>query len=626
MDLRQRQIIEYLMKQTDTALSKELAVLFGVSERTIKRDIKGINDIQPNLIISSKNGYRYNFDITIDVWPSIEKMPENNDERARYIIKQLLLTNVSISIDTFAESLFVSDSTIKSSILVAKKILQRYALQIRVNDKQVAILGSEADKRTLIRDYVYEETTTGFIDLDDIESFFPQINTRAVVHAIQTAFNNQKLFIDEYTLYSLSLHLIIRRNRSHLDFEFTRSNNDDALSHTLSENIFTMLSQALSIPYTDADIVEFATLISNQLRRTNQSLIQNELKHITEITKKIVDEIEITYQTTISDDAFVEKLALHIANLKLRVESNSELKNPMLQSLRNSFPFTYDVAVFTSQRIQHYLNITISDHEIAYIALHIGSYFEVQQAYEHRVKTALVCPDFYQFNVTITKKLQEEFSNSILLIDVVNDLSSLGDASYDLLLSTIPLQVIPHPDKTLDISSFFTDQDKHNVQQFIEHTQLKKRTKKIQSLLHKLTSEDCFVFVDSEINRDDAIHSLCDTLKDNDYIIEGFEKDTLLREELSPTQYGVLAIPHPVKLQATKYHIGIMVAEEGINWDSGIVHVVLLMAIHKSQLREFQELLSTIIFSHEIIQNNVKGLMVNSYQSFIENLLSLLKC
>ena len=113
-----RQLIDYLEKQDTPIKADNLALVLNVSVRSIKNYISDINKIYPNLISSSRNGYKLNNNHSIK--------PQNNNvlsiqDRIKYTITTLLQQIDGIDIDDLADELFVSTSTLKNYLIKVKR-------------------------------------------------------------------------------------------------------------------------------------------------------------------------------------------------------------------------------------------------------------------------------------------------------------------------------------------------------------------------------------------------------------------------------------------------------------------------------------------------------------------------
>ncbi|MDN6161298.1 MAG: HTH domain-containing protein, partial [Atopostipes sp.] len=123
MNNRQLEILQILSENSGKNItSKLLSVETTVSTRTIKSDIKTINEQYPQLIQSSNKGYRIDKkDLTkYSLAINENALPQSPIERIRYIINYLLTDDTNYSSSDFSEFLYVSNSTIQNDLELIK--------------------------------------------------------------------------------------------------------------------------------------------------------------------------------------------------------------------------------------------------------------------------------------------------------------------------------------------------------------------------------------------------------------------------------------------------------------------------------------------------------------------------
>ena len=92
----------------------------------------------------------------------------------------------------------------------------------------------------------------------------------------------------------------------------------------------------------------------------------------------IQTQIKEVHNITITNRDFTVRFSLHLKNLLNRLEHGVTLNNPQKMNIKYSYPFIYEVAVFTANIISQETGFTLSEDEISYIAIHIGVIIEEQ--------------------------------------------------------------------------------------------------------------------------------------------------------------------------------------------------------------------------------------------------------
>lgn len=153
LNKRCRSILLEIIKQPHT--TDELAHMYHISNRSIRNDINEINFflVQNNFPRITKNSNKQwlflNNDTTEKIIFSIVNTPENvttsytKNERILELFYKLASQQGSIKIETLANELLVSKSSIIKDIEELKKILQPYLVNISGSNTGIELVGSE---------------------------------------------------------------------------------------------------------------------------------------------------------------------------------------------------------------------------------------------------------------------------------------------------------------------------------------------------------------------------------------------------------------------------------------------------------------------------------------------------
>lgn len=163
-------LLKYLSNQNTASTSNEIANVLQVSPRSVKNFVHDINSMYgKKIILSSRSGYTINSksNISLLLNENTEVLPQTNEERSYYIIKQLFL-NHSSSLDIFdvCDYLCVSYSTIRSLLSKMNKTFSSYHIEFTCENEQICIKGNERDKRKLISYVINEEYRNSLINTE----------------------------------------------------------------------------------------------------------------------------------------------------------------------------------------------------------------------------------------------------------------------------------------------------------------------------------------------------------------------------------------------------------------------------------------------------------------------------
>jgi lichenan operon transcriptional antiterminator len=211
----QENLLKYLLKQTEPVTSQIISNKLNISIRTVKSYIKDINSLDSQIIISSKAGYIIVKDKAIDLLNRSKlNIPQNYDERAYYIIKQLLVgKDTSIDAYELCEKLCISYSTLKLDVSKMNSSFEKFEIKFVWKNDALQVIGKEKNKRKLVSHVLYEEANNSSIDLSLLESCFDSNVVKKISDIIVTVFRQYNYYINDFSFMNLVIHFTILINR-----------------------------------------------------------------------------------------------------------------------------------------------------------------------------------------------------------------------------------------------------------------------------------------------------------------------------------------------------------------------------------------------------------------------------
>ncbi|MDZ7834822.1 MAG: helix-turn-helix domain-containing protein [Alkalibacterium sp.] len=187
MDYRTEIILKELMKQNEPQTGKALADKMGITSRTVRDDIKGINDeltdfgaeiralrgIGYELVIEDPKLFRsYLNQLTIGS-QNQAAVPTTPEDRIAYMIKRFLLLENHLKLDDLADEMLVSKSTLQMDLKQVKRYLSRYSLELASRPGYgLTLSGSELNRRFAMSQYLFdrEKLSPDLLWLDQLAS------------------------------------------------------------------------------------------------------------------------------------------------------------------------------------------------------------------------------------------------------------------------------------------------------------------------------------------------------------------------------------------------------------------------------------------------------------------------
>ena len=614
MKKKEQELLNYLSDFSKPIRSAEIANALNVSVRSVKNYVHNINNLYGKaIILSSRNGYELNYqnNYSLVLTNSNDYIPQTLEERSFFIIKQLVLNHSAhIEIFDLCDSLCVSYSTIKSILSKMNKTYSSYDLSFVIN----------------------EESKTSIMNVDVLKENFSSIDVDNLQNIISSTFKKYNYYLNDFSSMNLLLHLLIIIDRELNGNALNNGQNEIIIDNPTELNFLNEFTQRLETTF-NISINKYERFEIYMLFKTNANFSIEDSSHklqelvgddLLKLTDEYVENINNIYMIDLSSKSFKTPFTLHLKNLLIRSQSGRYTSNPMAETIKNNSPLIFDIAIYISLDLAERFKIKINEDETAFLAMHIGSEIERQADNKEKIPVAVLCPDYHNMADQIMNSLMLNFGNQLNMIGCIhseNEFVSLNNP-VALLFSTIPVsesfknpylndEVEIVPISPLNLSNQFT-----TIQSAILKSQEKYRDNKLKVKFDDFFEPALFVVDSKLVNKKQVLANLCDRLLVQNYVDSSFEENVYKRENAAGTAFGNVAIPHSVEMNAIKTSIAVAVSKNGFQWDSNIVHIVLLLAINKADRRSFRALYESLIslFSEDKIIQEIRN--CNSFNEF----------
>lgn len=319
------------------------------------------------------------------------------------------------------------------------------------------------------------------------------------------------------------------------------------------------------------------------------------------------------------------RLSLHVRNLVARAKDDSASRNPLTRSIKTSFPMTYEIAVFIASQLQKHRGIVINDDEIAYIALHVGSYLERVTRREERLSCVIVCPNYYDLAHTLRGRVEMALGTEI----EVTSLVTRSDVDWsriesDLVITTIDVR--PAADNVVVVQPFLTENDIDAVRRTVSRVRRHQRRAQIKDELLQFFDESLFLRNFHTRDEMSMIRALGERMVATGIIDESYVDGAIERERMSSTAFtDNIAVPHAMVMSANRTSIAIVVNDSPMDWGEQRVNVVAMIAFSAAGRSTFQSVFDQFV---EVFSDraDVQQLIRRStdFSSFIEELVRVM--
>jgi lichenan operon transcriptional antiterminator len=607
MSDKYERLLDHLSQADARVTAAELAEQLGVTTRSVRSYVTAAKAAAHplNIISSSTTGYRLNRE-AYAAFSSGSRVrdPELDTPRDRvhHLVRRLTEAPGGLDIHALADSLYVSESTIESDLRKVKALGEEAGLTLARSGSLVALTGTEAQYRRVLSKLFRSESAQGFLELEKVKREFASDDLGAFKTGLIAMLDAQGYFVNEYGVNSVLLHVAIAVDRAIRDMTARPADAAAAAAVPAAAHEQPAISAALGaltrehfeVDLDRTDLDYLAKLLTTRVITPGQNLpvevvaeTHAEPEHLGSV-RRIVAQVGEEYLLDLDDETFIVRLSLHVGNLIARAQDNSYSRNPMVRSIKTSYPMIYDVAVFIASQLQREKSIAINEDEISYIALHLGSHLERQSRREERVTVAIVSPGYYDMHVILREHIERALGDEVSVEVVVTRTDvDWNDFSTDLVLTTMAAKGAG--DNVVVIQPFLGDADVENIRRAISRLRRHRRRIRIKDDLLKYFDEALFLRNAAAGSETEMIELLGDLMVRQGVIDESYVTGAIEREQLSSTAFtDSIAVPHAMSMSASRTSIAIAVNETSMPWGENRVNVIALIAFSSSGRASFQ--------------------------------------
>lgn len=436
---RQIAILSVLSSQKYPATLEDLSEHIGASERTISNDIYQLIEIAPpevKIKITPKIGITLVCDPSFLISDFILELAENNPV---FEILDNLFNGVVETIEDYSERLFISESTLRQKLLVLKKVLREYQLELSLTP--LALTGDEINIRCFFFSYYRNSSNKSFMMPEE-----NQVNLHSTVIDTFKKHENGSLYSD----YRRAVHwLIIVEQRMHsghfvqLPPELVEKQMKKDSYRRFKKIYIAEFSNALQLSALSEDEIVFAFLIRlDTIVYRHIDTTQFVMMHEEEIPENILlsflDAFFVKFNLTLQQDT--ELFGLTKAFL-----TNSYLLNqvsPLLQKnsfelnhkIKNLHPSTYTkcLELVVHSKLESFIQIKFPEDFAVSLTLIVSAYTHNKNLSQKKVLFSLsgettylnyfimICNCFLPRNLEIIFSFNEQITVDYLLANKID--------------------------------------------------------------------------------------------------------------------------------------------------------------------------------------------------------------
>lgn len=584
-------IIKLLQHNHNIPLA-ELAQKLNVSTRTIRNDIKVLNDIlEDSAFIEIEQG-ECCFYIT-DHYEleerkiSLEKMQRDFDspqKRVAYIIKTLMTNDKPYSMEELAYDMNLGRTTLYNEIKKLNEVLKNYGLSIEgTQNAGIQLKGEELQLRLFvlehIYDMIYEEEAIQENIQNCIETLFEQYRLESTT---------EKNFF-HYVVMSVD-RIQSGHSLKYMDEKFyvlQKSNAWDIIQ-TVANELRPLLNKEISI---EEKLFMTIPLAGMRTPTDLENISKMELKqNIDEVVEEIIASIGYELNLYLKKDNLQKDFYYHISFMVNRLQFGYVLKNPLAEEITKKYPLAYKMAKIAAKVVEEKYHVTVPEDEVGYITAYFGAYIlEYSIVQQKPYKIALICSTgrgTARLIASQLKKLLDHNAEIDLYSEKQVSAELLND--YDIVFSTVTLP-FESKKQIIRIKDIFDEKE------LLLHIQKVKYLEKVDflgeetsgvSLIAALLEEDTFFLLDEKKGYLENTKVMIEKLTEKGFVDERFWERISEREKNSTMVFGHnVAFPHTVNKQREgKLVFALGVSTKKLKSECGEnVQLIFLLALPKNK-------------------------------------------
>lgn len=476
MKRRSAEILQKLTQKRNRDLSLEYFTKeYNVSPRTIRNDIKEINDFLNSIPISNieiEDNGKLTFDESFD-GVLVQQYLYNMDlyeyklssrERQIYILISLFMSRNYISMQQMAKELYVSRITIISDIDDIKDYLTEFDVELILDSGKGMMLQCSYEQKINILISLYKEIVI------ENKSFFQKLILEKM--KIKYTFSDIFVYIQEYSkinnivfvenvFYEIVLFIFIIFNTPQ-DREEYNDNDTDINDFEDIDNIILYEGKKLNINVTDNMIKQFRTYMKKKhLNSFIKSIDEIELY---KVIIHFISEIEKEYNVNLSgDNVLLDSLFMHIKGMK--DWGNYEIEIPKKEKYSIDYDFLETLVEKYSYILESFLGYKLNINMKRSIVIHICVALIRNRKYTERLSVIIVCPGSMATGKYLEAQIENYFDFDILGVYTVNDILNILNETkvkVDFIISTVRIKIDEY--KVITVNPFLTMEDLNLIQ------------------------------------------------------------------------------------------------------------------------------------------------------------------
>lgn len=497
---------------------QDLYKQLDVGQRTISREVNSINKFLKKYSLSI---YCDN-DMTLKISGKKEKFQElrtelssvplqwvlNREQRQIIIACQLLLNAEAVKASYYSNKFNVVLGSISLDLdELAKWVISKNLCLIRSRNAGVRIEGSEWNKRNAIVDLVFKyksyEELLAFLygeKFDEMtELLFNMIFGEKITLLGKEILRDADLSefnLNDVKYFTSFIQILIAMKKL--------ENNEQLKLPDKIKNNIVALEEYKEIEALNSVLKENGTKLAEDeliyiwLNLTNYKfLFKNEKNVITSdykiIAKEVAREVSKKIGVNLEEDLqLIEDLAKHFRQTFNMLNLGLKVINPLIDEIKEHYTEMFNDINNVCKLVFSRYNLKLPEEEIGYVTLHIDVSVQRKRAMLKKLNVLVVCHSGIGSARILSNKIKFIFPDiGDVAIEALHDIDRcMKNNNYDLILSTVPINLEKYEEKIIVVSPFITKDDIEKINEFILNLKVQSTSRLMEKMVDEVTKED----------------------------------------------------------------------------------------------------------------------------------------
>ena len=607
--MRKLTILEHLQKQQDYTPITFFVDYFKVSTRTIQKDISElIHTGKSNgyyLYLKRGKGYVLEVEESTLFFAYLQEMRNSSINYSAIledIIALIALQPSYITLQSIADSLFISRSSLKKYLQQGSDLIETYQLSLESKAHYGVRIAQPLIKRRELLLYLYSHNSLSKDTIDaSIGTDGSEIKERVIeyIKEQQRVINYPQLEMLLNWL-KITIYIYIRQLIK---------------EEILVENqIFQFISQQYDTYY-NADIPVFLELCK-AYTKPKKRINDERIRHIVTEYLGMLDKKKGMH--FLEDVDCINRLSVHISSLLENSLFSISYHNPVADELVIKYPMLFNMVIGLSAILEKEFSIQINKDEMGLMTTYFLLHMEKETRYHlsRYSNIAVICSSGGGSAHLIKLKMQTLFKEATIQTFSLLQMAEVHDFKPDLIFSIMPLSEsfnVP----CIYIKELLDDYDILRIKQLLpvdNQIQISMQ----DNFMNHFFDPSFFSIVDTLDDYWTCLSNMSQSLEQANIGGTGYSQMVLQREQYASTIYlnGVV-IAHPIEMCANKDCIAVKIIKKPFIQDQKPVRIIFMVALTKQNIAMHTEITSrlfAIMHHYTLVENITK---VHTFQEFL---------